>query len=139
MTAFVTRLILPFILVFAASLCVRGYADIGDGFSAGAIGALGAVAHLTSSRHGDSSARLSRGPMGLIVLGLFAVLAVVWVGPMLGHPPVTHAPPAGADVMKIGAWEMHTSLLFDLGVAMVVYGALVAVFDRIFPDFGDPR
>lgn len=136
MKAHVARLVFPFALVVAVALLVKGYAQVGDGFSAGAVAGLGALVQLVVlERRRARSLIGARASRALIAAGLVLVLTVV-LGPIaLGHPPVTHFPRPGEHVTSLGVLELHTSVLFDAGTAMIVYGAVVAVFDRMLPEF----
>lgn len=136
MKAHIARIVFPFALVVAFALIGKGYAHVGDGFSAGAVAGLGAIVQLVVLERSQArrliGARLTR---GLIGIGLLTVLAVV-LGPMaFGHPPVTHFPQPGEHVTKLGVIELHTALPFDIGTALIVYGGVVAVFDRMLPEF----
>lgn len=136
MKAHIARIVFPFALVVAFALVAKGYAHVGDGFSAGAVAGLGAVVQLVVLERSRArrliGAHMNR---GLIGAGLMMVLAVV-LGPMaFGYPPVTHFPQPGQHVTKLGVIELHTALPFDIGTALLVYGAVIAVFDRMLPEF----
>ena len=134
MIPLLSRLVLPFSIVAGASLLLEGYASIGDGFSAGAVVGLGAVAQLAAREH-DEAARLVGGRWAwrLVAAGLLLTLLVT-IGPVLfAVAPVTHLPSPEAEVARVGVLELHSSVLFDLGVALSVYGAFVGAADRLFP------
>lgn len=134
MTELAARLLFPMSLIIAAALWLRGYSEVGDGFSAGAVAGLGAVIqYVIRNHHAAARAVGARWALRLLALGLFSVVALLMAPALAGHPPVTHLPRPGAHVVRFGLLELHTALIFDLGVAMVVYGAIVATFDRLFP------
>ena len=133
MIAFVARAIFSFTLVAAVALLLRAYADIGDGFSAGALAGLGAVLQYVAHDYGTARRRVAaRLAPTFLALGLLLTLLVTLVPIAAGLPPVTHFPRPGSDVAHLGALELHTGGLFDLGVAVAVYGAVVGTFDRLF-------
>lgn len=134
MIQLVGRMIFPFALMVSAALLVKGYADVGDGFSAGIVAGLGAVAQYVCLDH--TRARRTVGaawvwPMA--TLGLLLALLTVLTPVFAGLPPVYHVPRPGEHVPTIGTLELHTAVLFDAGVLVLVYATLVGTFDRLFP------
>lgn len=134
MTDSVARLIFPFAIVAALALWARSYADVGDGFSAGAVAGLGAALQYVALDH-DRARRRTRAGWAPVFLaaGLLTALVVVLAPLAAGLPPVTHFPRPGSSVVSLGVLELHTAALFDLGVAVAVYGALAGTFDSLFP------
>lgn len=134
MTDFVARAIFAFTLVTAVVLLLRAYAGIGDGFSAGALAGLGAVLQYVALDY-ESARRFVAARLAPVFLvgGLMLTLTVVFAPMVAGLPPVTHFPRPGSEAVTIGVLELHTGGLFDLGVALAVYGAVVGTFDRLFP------
>lgn len=134
MTDAVARLIFPFTVVVALALWARGYADVGDGFSAGAVAGLGAALQYVALDHDRARHRTcARWVPAFLAFGLLAALAVALAPLAWGLPPVTHFPRPGSTVVSLGVVELHTAALLDLGIAVAVYGALVGTFDRLFP------
>lgn len=136
MKAHIASIVFPFALVVAVALIVKGYGHIGDGFSAGAVASIGAVLQLVVLDRRRARVLIAV-PFARAIasFGLLIVLAVV-LGPVLfGYPPVTHFPKPGEPIDEFGVLELHTAVLFDLGTAMIVYGLVVAVFDRMLPQF----
>jgi multisubunit Na+/H+ antiporter MnhB subunit len=120
-------------LMLAAALIVRGYADVGDGFSAGVVVAL-AVALRYVALGVEEAERglpiLRRAPVALAA-GLLIALASGFFSVALGDPPFTHQPPPGAHVVKIGMLELITAVAFDIGVLLLVVGALVVLVHHL--------
>ncbi len=134
MTDVVARAVFPFTLVIALALLLRGYSDVGDGFSGGVVAGLGAVLqYVALDYHRARRAVAARFAPVFLALGLLLTLVVTLAPMAWGLPPVTHFPRPEAEAITFGALEFHTALLFDLGVAVAVYGAIVATFDRLFP------
>jgi multisubunit Na+/H+ antiporter MnhB subunit len=112
---------------------VRGYSDVGDGFSAGVIVALAiGVRYVTLGV--DAAERglpiLRRAPAG-VAAGLLIALASGFFGVALGDPPFTHQPPPGAHVVKVGLLELITPVAFDVGVMLLVVSALVVMLHHL--------
>lgn len=126
MTRSVARILLLPTFLIALAVMIKGYADIGDGFSAGVIASLGII--LQGIAFGpDEFDRLPLvrfAPLAPLV-GVTLALGVAF-GPVLaGKPILTHWPPAGDDVVHFGTLEFFTPLLFDIGVFLVVVGFCV--------------
>ena len=136
MTGGVARAIFPLSLMAALALWARGYAEAGDGFSAGVVAGAGAALLYVTLDYGDARRRAAAGLSRWFLLGGLIVALLVALGPLaLGLPPVTHWPPPGAEVTRLGVIEVHTAALLDLGIAFTVYGAVVSTLDRLFPTF----
>lgn len=136
MTGGIARVIFPLSLMAALALWARGYAEAGDGFSAGVVAGAGAALLYVTLDHADARRRTAGGKSRWFLLGGLVVTLGVALGPLaLGLPPVTHWPPPGAEVRTLGVLELHTAALFDLGIAFAVYGAVVGTLDRLFPTF----
>ena len=59
------------------------------------------------------------------------VFKTVTVPIAFGEPPVTHVPGPGDDVVKIGTLELISAVAFDVGVFLLVCGALVTVVHHL--------
>ena len=128
-------------LMVAAALIVRGYADVGDGFSAGVI--VGLAVSLRYVALGVEEAErglpiLRRAPIALPA-GLLIALASGFFGIALGDPPFTHQPPPGAHVIEIGKLELITAVAFDIGVLLLVVGAMVMLVHHLARLVGERR
>nr|WP_246497519.1 hydrogen gas-evolving membrane-bound hydrogenase subunit E [Sphaerisporangium rubeum] len=123
------RLFVPVIGVLSAYLFLRGHNEPGGGFAAALVGgiaiAFGAlVGH--RSRVGPPRSRampfLSAGLLLCSAVGLFAMA--------LGGPFLTPLT-ATFTVPPFGAVGLSSSLLFDLGVYLLVFGLLVTAVGRL--------
>jgi multicomponent Na+:H+ antiporter subunit B len=120
-------------LIVAAALLVKGYTDVGDGFSAGVI--VGLAIGLRYVTLGPAEAErglpiLRRAPAG-VACGLLICLAVGF-GPVLaGDPPFTHVPGPGEDVVHVGSLELISAVAFDVGVFLVVVSLLVLLIHHL--------
>lgn len=120
-------------LMFAAAIIVKGYGDVGDGFSAGVVVALAIslryiVLGPDQAEHGLPILR--RAPV-VAVAGLLVALASGFFPLLLGEPPFTHQPGPGEHVVKIGTLELITAVAFDIGVFLLVTGVLVVLVHHL--------
>lgn len=120
------RVILVPGFVMALAFMLKGYVDIGDGFSAGVIAALVVItqglAFGADELENIPAARLA--PLGAFI-GLGLAYALAFVPVMLGHDVLSHFPAMNNAVVHFGALEFITPVLFDIAVFLVVYGFCV--------------
>lgn len=130
----------PSVMV-AAALIAKGYAEVGDGFAAGVIVALSiALVYVALGGEGAEAALpLLRHAPKLAVGGLLLALASGFFPLALGEPPVSHRPAPGEHVVKIGALELFTPLLFDIGVFLLVVGVLTILLHHLARPRGEAR
>ena len=75
---------------------------------------------------------------GAIALGGLAVaLAIAFAPVLFGDPLLTHAPAPGAEVTKLGSLELTTAVAFDVGVFLLVTGAIAGILGRLAPGRSD--
>jgi multisubunit Na+/H+ antiporter MnhB subunit len=132
LTQTVARLVLAPVLVIAVAILVNGYAQVGDGFSAGVIAALGLLLqYLAFGREeAERLLRLRYLPAAALV-ALLAALALALAPMLRGDPLFTHYPRAGADVVEIGRLEAITAVAFDVAVFVLVVGAVVGIVHAV--------
>ncbi|MBD0291458.1 MAG: MnhB domain-containing protein [Thermoleophilia bacterium] len=128
----VSRLLLAPTLVVALAILVKGYSDVGDGFTAGVVAALGVVLQYTAL----GSSRVRRAlPVGaalpVALAGLALALGVAFLPLLWGAAPVTHYPRPGSSVVHVGTAELLTAVAFDIGVFLLVLGAAVGIVDAV--------
>jgi multicomponent Na+:H+ antiporter subunit B len=127
LTRLVARLLLVPILMVAAAVLVKGYADVGDGFAAGVIAALGVLLQYIAFGRAAVERQLPvRWAPQLAVAGLLLALAVAFVPVVVGQAPLQHAPGPGDDVIRLGTLELITAVAFDVGVFALVLGMAIA-------------
>jgi multisubunit Na+/H+ antiporter MnhB subunit len=126
------RLLAPAVVV-AAAILVKGYGDVGDGFSAGVIVALAiALRYITlGTERAEGTLPILRHAPVIAACGLLIALAVGFLPVAAGDPPFTHRPGPNAGVVEIGKLELITAVAFDVGVFMLVCGALVTVVHHL--------
>ena len=132
LTQVVARLLFLPGLLIAIGVMIKGYADTGDGFSAGVIAAL--VVGLQLMAFGANE--LERLPLVRFApagtfLGVFIALLTAFVPAIRGEPLFTHWPPSGDEVIHFGTLEIITAVAFDVGVFFVVFGFGVGVIGAI--------
>jgi len=128
-------------LMVAASLIVKGYAEVGDGFAAGVIVALAiALTYIALGAEGAEAALpMLRHAPKLAVGGLLLALASGFFPLAIGQPPLTHRPGPGEHVTKIGALELFTPLLLDIGVFLLVVGVLTMLLHHLSRPRGEGK
>lgn len=126
------RLLGPSLMV-ALALIVKGYTDVGDGFSAGVIVALAiALRYITLGPEltERSLPVLRHAPVATSV-GLLIALGFGFAGVVVGEPPFTHHPGPGEDVVTVGTLELMTAVGFDIGLFLLVAGSLVTLVHHL--------
>jgi multicomponent Na+:H+ antiporter subunit B len=127
----VSRVLFAVALPVSASMLVGGYDAAGDGFSAGVLASLAAVIqYLCLGREAARRLVFADRARSIGVSGLALMFAVAFVPLAFSEPPVTHFPRPSSELPRVGALKLHTAVLFDLGVFLLVYGAIVSIVDR---------
>lgn len=122
----IARLLLIPGWTIALALMFKGYADIGDGFSAGVIAALVVVIQgLAFGAEELEKMVLARMASILAFVGLGIAYAVAFVPVFFGKPIMYHWPPMNRSAVHFGVLEFITPVLFDIAVFLVVYGFCV--------------
>lgn len=120
-------------VVLAVAIIVKGYADVGDAFSAAVIVALAVGLRYVSlgTERAERTMPLLRHAPVVTAAGLLIALGVGFFGVLLGDSPFTHQPPAGEAVIKIGTLELITAVAFDVGLFLLVTGAMVVLIHHL--------
>jgi multicomponent Na+:H+ antiporter subunit B len=120
------RLLAPAVML-AAALIVKGYTDVGEGFSAGVIVGLAIGLRYVTLGPGraDRTLSLARRADVIAAGGLLVAFAFGFWGLAFGQPPFTHWPPPGDAVIRVGTLELTTAVGFDVGLFLLVMGSLV--------------
>lgn len=127
LTEAVARLLLAPLLVLALALLVKGYTNVGDGFTAGILVAMGILMQGAAFGRRQAERLLPvRWAYRLAMAGLLLGLVLAIVPLALGDPIFTHYPRPGEKPVKIGTLELITPVLFDAGVFLLVLGTVVA-------------
>lgn len=133
LTSSVSRLILAPTMVVAVAFVVKGYASAGDGFSAGVVAGTAVVVQFMAVGPRELANRfpLLRYAPWLTFGGLLLGLLMAFVPVLFGDPVLTHFPRPHEYVVHIGLLAMHTAILFDVAVFLVVFGFIVSLLGLI--------
>jgi multisubunit Na+/H+ antiporter MnhB subunit len=126
------RLVKPALMV-AAAIIVKGYTDVGDGFSAAVVVALAVAIRyvVLGPAVAERTMPWARRAHAIAAGGLIVALAAGFFGVLIGEPPFTHLPAPGDPVVHIGTLELTTAFLFDVGLFVLVTGMLVVLIGRL--------
>lgn len=122
-----TRILTSLMLVFSIYMLLRGHNEPGGGFIGGLLAATGFAVYAIG--HGAAEARraLRMDPRNLALIGLGVALAAGLLSLLSGQPLFT------GQWLFFGASEddkglpISSILLFDIGVYLVVVGAVLAI------------
>jgi multisubunit Na+/H+ antiporter MnhB subunit len=130
-TEIVARVLVVPMFIVAIAFLVRGSTATGDGFSAGMTAGLAMLLQyiVFGRRHVGRRTRLAPAGPFVGLAGLALMVGVALSGPLVGAPLLRHFPSSGEPVARIGRLELHTAVLFDAGIALLVFGLLVAVLE----------
>jgi len=126
------RLLLAPILMIACAVLVKGYADVGDGFSAGVIAALAILLQYIAFGRERTERMLAIRllPAGAFV-GLLVALTIAAAPLAAGDPPLTYPPGAGTEAVHLGTLELIGAFAFDVTIFALVLGATLGIIHAI--------
>lgn len=132
LTQTIARLLFLPIQMVALATLVKGYADTGDGFTAGVIAGLGVLLQFLAFGTAEVYRLLPiRHAPAVAFAGLLIALLVTFVPVALGDPILTHRPPPLEPVTHIGSIEILTAVAFDVGVFLLVLGFVVSAMSLV--------
>jgi multisubunit Na+/H+ antiporter MnhB subunit len=132
LTRTVARLLLAPAWMVAFGVLIKGYADTGDGFSAGVIAGLAVLLQYLAFGPAISGKLLpARYARELAAAGLLIALIVTFLPVLYGDSVMTHRPGPGKHVTHLGSLELLTAVAFDIGVFLLVLGFVVGAIDLI--------
>lgn len=134
LTRLIARLLLVPILLLGLGMLIKGYSETGGGFSGGLIAALGVMLQYAVFGRAAVEQQLpavTGTALACASLGLLLMLLVTFVPLLWGAPPLSHVPPPDAHVTHLGTLELHTALLFELGIFLLVFGFVIAVLHQV--------
>ena len=140
LTRAIARLLLLPTLMVAAAILVKGYVEVGDGFGAGVIAALGILLQYAAfgAREAGRLPPVRFAP-AIAFAGLLLALLVAFLPTLRGEAILTHSPAPGAPVVHLGTVELLTAVLFEVGVFLLVVGFAIGAIDMIARVAGDGR
>jgi multisubunit Na+/H+ antiporter MnhB subunit len=121
----VARLIFLPTLMIAVALLVKGYAEAGDGFAAGVVVSLGILLQYVALGREAAERIVPPAAMrAMAVGGLLIAFCCAFLPPLWGDRILTHWPPPGGEVTEVGSLELATPVVYDVGIALLVVGAV---------------
>lgn len=118
------RLILPLMLLFSVFILWRGHNDPGGGFVGGLICAVGFALHALAFGVKAMRDMLKVDPRSILGVGLLTGILPGYLGAPSGEPYMT--------AQWLGA--LGTPVLFDIGVYLVVVGAILAMVQSLMEE-----
>lgn len=121
-----TRLLVSLILMFSVYILFRGHNEPGGGFIGGLIAASGIILYSVAFGREWATAALRAPSISIAGMGLFFAALAGVLAALAGEPFLTglwYIPHLGLD-FKLA---LSTPLLFDIGVYLVVIGALTTI------------
>lgn len=133
LTQMVARFVLLPTFVVAVAFLVKGYQTAGDGFSAGVLAATAVLLHYVVFGHRAAAVDIRIAPVGVTagLVGLLVMLGVTLRSTLGGGPLLVHVPPPGFPVRTLLGIELHTAVLFDIGIGLLVFGTLVSIIELL--------
>ena len=133
LTEGVARLLLGPAVMVAAAFLVKSYTDIGDGFSAGVVVALAVACQYLAigARRAEAELPLLRYAPQAAIAGMLIAIGAGFFPLVFGEPIFSHDPPPGVRPIHVGTLELMTPILFDVGVFLLVAGALVSLLHHL--------
>jgi len=120
------RLLLPLLFLFSLFLLGRGHNEPGGGFVAGLVAGAAWILDALANDTAQARRALHVQPQCLIGWGLLAALTSGWIGLVLGQPFLT-GQWIKLKLPGVGAFDLGTPLLFDLGVYLAVLGVTATI------------
>lgn len=130
----VTKILVPFVQVFALYVLMHGHESPGGGFQGGTILAASIILtrftleHRLSLRYAPGAAAIRLGAIGVLLYAAVGFAPLLWGGAFLDYDNV---PVPGLPTARLRALGI---LAVEAGVALAVTGVLVSIFDDLAPD-----
>ncbi|GFE76906.1 monovalent cation/H+ antiporter subunit A [Novosphingobium sp. TCA1] len=125
-----TRLLLPLALLVGMYIFLRGHNQPGGGFIAALVFSIAILLQYLASGFDWTDARRRIGEHQLIGLGVLITVAT-GLGSLLFGAPFLTSSFGYFHLPLIGEFELATAMLFDLGVACVVVGAVMMALAQL--------
>lgn len=125
-----TRLLLPLALLVGSYIFLRGHNQPGGGFIAALIFSIAILLQYLASGFDWTDERRKFGEHALIGTGVL-IAAATGLGSLLFGAPFLSSSFGYFHLPLIGEFELATAMLFDLGVASVVVGAVMMALAQL--------
>jgi multicomponent Na+:H+ antiporter subunit B len=117
---------LPFFTLFSLFLLWRGHNHPGGGFAAGLVAAAGLALYVIAYDVQTARRLLRVNPRSVMAFGLLVAVASGLLGVIAGEPFMT-GQWLELKLSALGDLKLGTPLLFDLGVALVVFAITLTI------------
>ncbi|NBD12748.1 MULTISPECIES: MnhB domain-containing protein [Corallococcus] len=126
-----SRLLLWPSLMIALAFWLKGGASVGGGFPAGALAGLAVLLqYVVTGREQARRYAAVRYAAPLAGVGLLLVVGTAFLPVLAGYTPMTLFPRPGEPEVGMGGLHLHTALVFEGGLMLIVFGLVVTVIDR---------
>ncbi|MDP3657217.1 MAG: monovalent cation/H+ antiporter subunit A [Brevundimonas sp.] len=125
-----TRLVLPLAIMVALYIFLRGHNQPGGGFIAGLVVAVAILMQYMASGFTFADQRLRADHHSMIGAGVL-IAAVTGLGAMVFGAPFLTSAFDYFSLPLIGEFELATAILFDIGVALTVIGAVMLALAQL--------
>ena len=125
-----TRLVLPLALMAGLYIFLRGHNEPGGGFIAGLVFSVALLMQFMASGWGWANARLRADHHNLIGWGVL-VAGLTGLGALLFGQPFLTSAFDYFSLPVVGEFELATAMLFDIGVALTVVGAVMLALAQL--------
>lgn len=126
----ISRLVLPIAVVLAAVILLRSHDSLGDGFVAAGVVAVAMIFRHLAAGSGSLERLADRDAAEIVAAGLLGMIAT-GLGGLLWSDGFLRAATARVDLPGAGPVSISTSHLFELSIAVVVLGIVVAVIGQL--------
>ncbi len=121
------RLLVALLLVFSVFMLLRGHNEPGGGFIGGLLGATGFVVYAIACGTASARAALRVAPEGIALAGLGLALGAGLFAALFGDDFFTGQWLFIGETEEDKGLPISTVLFFDIGVYLVVLGAILAL------------
>ncbi|WP_404367290.1 MnhB domain-containing protein [Corallococcus coralloides] len=126
-----SRLLLWPSLIIALALWLKGGASVGGGFPAGALAGLAVLLqYVVVGRDQTRRYVAVRYAAPLAGVGLLLVVGTAFLPVLAGYTPMSLFPRPDQQELGVGGLHLHTALIFEGGLMLIVFGLVVTVIDR---------
>jgi multicomponent K+:H+ antiporter subunit A len=130
MLSLVARALLPFVVLVAVFLFLRGHNEPGGGFGAGLVFSIGLILQYIANGQRWADERLPRDFSPWVSVGLLLAGVTGLVSAFLSNPFLTSSYDY-PQVPLIGAVPLSSAIAFDLGVFLTVVGATMMMLGSL--------
>ncbi|MFP2898362.1 MnhB domain-containing protein [Corallococcus sp. 4LFB] len=126
-----SRLLLWPSLIISLSLWLKGGASVGGGFPAGALAGLAVLLQYVVMGRDQARRYVAvRYAAPLAGVGLLLVVGTAFLPVLAGYTPMSLFPRPEQPEVGVGGLHLHTALVFEGGLMLIVFGLVVTVIDR---------